>query len=112
MLPVALVLSWKALERELLHFDCRHHIYEIISKAAYDKCLNAISSGPDVQLFKNFKEKWETIDQGTFQPGIEDPTVRQSISEAKVTEILSFAKKRLMVCHKNIIVRMSNARTY
>lgn len=54
--------------RDLLHFACRHHIYEIVVEKIFTALkITAASSGPDISLFKRFKEQWSFIDQGTYE---------------------------------------------
>lgn len=61
----ACTLLEKKLSKLLYYFPCRHHILEIIVSTVYKICFGP-SSGPDIQLFKRFQEKWNFIDEQTF----------------------------------------------
>ena len=41
------------LEKDILHFPCRHHIMDLIIGSAFEK-VTAISTGPEIQIFKRF----------------------------------------------------------
>ena len=43
------------LQKELLYWACHHHIHEIIVSDVF-KCCFGLTSGPDVLIFKRFKE--------------------------------------------------------
>ena len=60
-------LIQKALDRELLHLACRHHIMEIVAEKAFSIMKIATSTGPDILLFKRFQDNWNRIDQSNFQ---------------------------------------------
>ena len=49
----ACILLEQLLKKKLLYFACRHHVYEIILRAAYEHFMGG-TSGPDVLLFKRF----------------------------------------------------------
>ncbi|XP_076279088.1 uncharacterized protein LOC143208527 isoform X1 [Lasioglossum baleicum] len=76
----ACVLLEQKLEKELLYLPCRHHIYELILRAAFDTKMKK-STGPDVPLFKKFKNSWSSINKDNFKPGVEDEFVRQNVIE-------------------------------
>ena len=48
------ILLEKKLERHLLNLACRHHIFELVIKAAFESKIPG-TSGPDVLLFKRFQ---------------------------------------------------------
>lgn len=76
------------LERDLLYLPCRHHIYELVLKSAFDKLMPP-SGGPDVPLFKRFKQSWSKIDSTKIKSPMEITSV-QKIFKSDITEILSF----------------------
>ena len=81
------------LKRELLHLACRHHVLEIIIEKVF-KALNiAPSTGPDILLFKRFKEKWSSIDTDNFCTAEGKPEIEQFHSST-----IEFAKKQLLDC--------------
>ena len=50
------------LGHDVLHLACRHHIYELVCEKAFTTCFGP-SSGPEIQLFKRFKNNWEQLDR-------------------------------------------------
>ena len=58
-------LLGEALGRPLLHLACRHHIMELILAAVF-KAEMVASSGPDIPLFKRFREQWFCIPRAGF----------------------------------------------
>lgn len=62
------------LERDSLYFLYRHHSLEVVLKCCF-KIVMGPRSGPDVLLFKRFREKWTTIDTTKY-------SVHQSIQKA------------------------------
>lgn len=65
------ILLEQMLERDLLYLPCRHHIFEIILRSAFDVKMPS-SSGPNVPLFKRFKEFWPKINQSHYKSALED----------------------------------------
>lgn len=53
----ACVYLEQKLNRGLLWFACRHHVFELVIGNVFTKSLAIVSSGPDIVLFKRFKEK-------------------------------------------------------
>ncbi|GBP51859.1 Retrovirus-related Pol polyprotein from transposon TNT 1-94 [Eumeta japonica] len=78
----------KALGRELIYLPCRHHIYELILKSAFEVYWPT-SSGPNVPIFGRFKKKWDEIDKTNYKAGIEDSKVANVVLSKK-NEISSF----------------------
>lgn len=66
----ACVLLENMLGRDLLYLPCRHHIYELVLKAVFQRKLPHLSTSPDVPLFKNFKIGWKNINPKTISTGI------------------------------------------
>ena len=56
----ACTLLENAIGRNLLWMACRHHIFEILLADTFGICLGP-STGPDVLMFKRFKEKWSNL---------------------------------------------------
>lgn len=54
-------------DRELLFFACRHHVYELVLKSAFECKLSENKVGPEVNLFKKFKENWSNINSRNIQ---------------------------------------------
>lgn len=91
----ACVLIENELGRQLLHFACRHHIYELMLKAAFEEALSYTAS-PDVAIFKRFQQAWKHIDSQNFVPGVEDEIVLKYVQH-DIKNILDCAKRRLKV---------------
>ena len=56
------ILIEQKLKRNLFYFACRHHVFELILGAAFSAVLKG-TSGPEVLLFKTFKDQWKLIDK-------------------------------------------------
>ena len=69
----AATLLENALGRNLLWLSCRHHMMEILLADAFNICFGP-SNGPEIKLFKRFKEDWQKLRTTTSQlqenPGI------------------------------------------
>uniref|UniRef100_A0A8D8UVV6 Uncharacterized protein n=2 Tax=Cacopsylla melanoneura TaxID=428564 RepID=A0A8D8UVV6_9HEMI len=55
------------LEKDLLYLPCRHHIFELLLRAAFDEKMPA-STGPKVMLFQNFQKAWEKLNKSNVKP--------------------------------------------
>ena len=84
-----ILIEW-ALGRSLLHFACRHHVLEIILEKVFTALHISPSSGPDIAIFKRFKDKWSSIDAESFTTASEMPEVATFKDK-----ILQFAKEQL-----------------
>jgi len=62
----ACYLLEQKLDRDILFLACRHHIYEIVLQSVFDEIQLLPSKGPDVPLFKRFKNTWKDIDQTQY----------------------------------------------
>ena len=80
------------LEKNLLHFACRHHILELLAEAAFKEAMGT-SSAPEILLFKRFQDKWEWIKKEKFEDGMSDSIVRELVQPVKdeITEFISIA---------------------
>lgn len=67
----------------LLFLPCRHHIYELVLKSAFDAYMGP-TSGSDVLLFKRFKEKWNTIDTTKYCTFLSVPKVREMLDDVGI----------------------------
>lgn len=91
----ACVLLERKLEKDLLCLPCRHHIYELVLKSAFEACI-ATSSGPEAGLFKRFQHAWANIDVSKYTIGIDDQFVRNSIGK-DIEIMLHFAKEQVFI---------------
>ena len=87
------VLLEGRLERKLLHFACRHYILELVLGAAFESTLNTISSGPEIPLFKRFRDCWNSIDQNKIQNFSTDAFAKTALAESRA-ELLKFASSQ------------------
>lgn len=62
---------------------------------AFDKVMRA-SPGPEILLFKRFKEQWWFIGPDNFQPAVTDSYVENLVATSR-DDIISFATKHLEV---------------
>lgn len=80
--------------RSLLRLACRHHIYEIFLRAAYEAKFPG-TSAPTVPLFTRFRKMWENIDKTKFQTGISDAKVKSVLTDKVRAEIIDFCTNEL-----------------
>lgn len=91
------VLIEQGLGKELLRLACRHHIFEIILKAAFIKALSLDDQSPEVLLFKNFKNNiWITLDKENYKSCLDDPEVSKEVKN-KQNNLLQFSMDFLKV---------------
>lgn len=88
----ACVLLEQTLNKDLLYYPCRHHIFEILLRSVFDAKIS-ISSGPSVKIFHRFRDTWTKIDKSNFKSGVEDLHVKNVIGDT--TEIQEFTIKSL-----------------
>lgn len=69
---------------------------EIILSAVFKTCCGG-SIGPDVQLFKRFKQDWSSIDCKRFCNGISNSSVAVALNKFGKDEIISFTLSQLKV---------------
>lgn len=72
---------------------CRHHIFELILRDVFELKIPT-SSGPDVPLFKRFRESWVEIDTSQYSTGVEDSYVQDKIQN-HIDDINHFIQKQL-----------------
>ena len=88
----ACVLIEQKLEKDLLYLACRHHIFELVLATVFKECMSG-SSGPDVAIFKRFRQNWAVINQTKFDTATtidEMPRLRSKVQESR-----DFALKQL-----------------
>lgn len=83
----------RLLERNILYFPCRHHMFETVLRGVFDALLGP-TSGPDTPLFRRFKESWAKIDRLKVKSGMEDETVSNNVLDVR-GNILQFVADRL-----------------
>lgn len=55
----------KLFNRDLLYLPCRHHIFELVLRSCFDSLMDA-TSGPDMALFKRFRDNWAKINKNVY----------------------------------------------
>lgn len=84
------------LEKDLLHLACRHHIHEVILGDVFKHSFGP-SSGPDIVIFKRFRENWSNMDKSNFKTGIQDPKCSEILAAHSTLrlEAIEFAMNAL-----------------
>lgn len=90
----ACVLLEHKLGRNILYLACRHHVFEIILQSVFVGSKFAPSSGPDIPLFKRFKNQWKTIDLTQFSIWSMDVKTSNVLNDVR-QQILIFAHEKL-----------------
>jgi len=67
---------------------------ELIIGAAFETTSIGTSTGPEILIFKRFREQWQFIDRDNFQVSSSDPSVELLVAPHR-SDILSFAKTYL-----------------
>ncbi|KAK0060633.1 hypothetical protein Bpfe_009821 [Biomphalaria pfeifferi] len=73
--------------KDLLHLPCRHHILEIVVEKAFTAMKIEASSGPDIAIFKRFRDFWQDIDQTNFDTASDEVAIT-SFKERVISELL------------------------
>jgi hypothetical protein len=90
----AAVLLEKLLGRELLHLACRHHIFELMVQKVFTTLFGR-STGPEVQLFQQFKKNWLQLDKAKFAPIVDDRLMEPRLAELRDISV-AFCKEKLL----------------
>ncbi|XP_015116001.1 uncharacterized protein LOC107040428 [Diachasma alloeum] len=91
----ACVLLEKLLGRSLLYLACRHHVFELLLKAAFDVSMGP-TSGPDICIFKRFQGQWQYLEKGKFSPGVQDEEIQAAVKD-DAKDALTFAYSQLKI---------------
>lgn len=89
----AATLLQQKLERDTLYFPCRHHIFEVVLRSVFDTKMPS-SSGPNVPLFKRFREFWPKIEQNKLKTGFQVSKIKNILQPVKA-EIVNFLNAAL-----------------
>lgn len=81
----------KALGRSLLWLACRHHIYELLLKNTYELLFGRLT-GPDIPLFKRFRDRWDVLEKTSFST-ISDDEHLDAWSESKRIQMVLFLER-------------------
>ena len=83
--------------RNLLFLACRHHIYEVYLKTAFESICGDNTSGPDVPEFTCFRNSWNSINVENYKSGISETYIKNRIDVQKLRNILNFVRDQLEV---------------
>lgn len=89
----ACVLLEQKLDRELLLFACRHHVYELVLKCVFETKIHQITNSPDIPMFKKFRDSWNTINSAAIET--HSHIVTQHFCNTKIKELLTFYNEEL-----------------
>ena len=97
----ACVLIEQKLQKNLLHFACRHHVFELVLASVFSESMT-VSSGPDVAIFKRFQQAWPTINQASYETGADNVEMSNILDETRGTtmttgdSVMTFAMNQLL----------------
>lgn len=86
--------------RSLLKLGCRHHVYELMLKGAFEAKHFMPTDQPTMQILENFKEAWDGISHANYTPGIDDPYIKSRIPDTVRNEIIQFCNSQLKMKFK------------
>src|SRR6218665_2466655 len=88
----AAVLIEQKIDKALLYLACRHHIFEAVLGDVFNS-LARPSTGPDILLFKRFKEAWPSMVHDRIADGMSDEKTATIFNNNKVmmTDAAEFA---------------------
>jgi hypothetical protein len=84
----AYALLEQKLERELLLFACRHHVYELVLKSVFEAKIHQVTNSPDIPLFKKFKDNWKNVNPDDFQMCTD--FVKNHLNDTQRNELINF----------------------
>lgn len=90
----ACILLEQKLNRNILFFACRHHIFEIVLQAVFGSSKLSVMSGPDIPLFKRFKNNWLNLDLRNFHTWTSHPEIFEELKYV-VEDVLLFCTKTI-----------------
>ncbi|KAL4131631.1 hypothetical protein QTP88_008916 [Uroleucon formosanum] len=88
------VLLEQMLNRPILFLACRHHIFEIILQSVFSYSKLTTMSGPEIPIFKRFKNNWNQIDQTKYSTWVSDNEVKK-ILHIVADDVIIFCKDTL-----------------
>lgn len=87
------------MNRKLIWLPCRHHIFGIILKGAFEVYWPT-TSGPNVSIFGRFKSILSKIDQSKYESGMRDELVA-NVLETNTLQLIDDIKNFLTVYYSN-----------
>ncbi|KAL4090708.1 hypothetical protein QTP88_025495 [Uroleucon formosanum] len=88
------VLLEQMLNRPILFLACRHHIFEIILQSVFSYSKLTTMSGPEIPIFKRFKNNWNQIDQTKYSTWVSDNEVKKILHKVG-DDVIIFCKDTL-----------------
>lgn len=79
------------MEKDALWLACRNHMMAIMLEAVVVQALGP-SSGPEIQIFKRFRNAWPKIDQNKFNTVSSDLNALRCVRNL-ANSTISFAEK-------------------
>lgn len=64
----AAILLEQLMDKDLLYLACRRHVLELLLRAAFEQKFPG-TTGPDVPMFRRFREQWPTFNVNDFESG-------------------------------------------
>lgn len=89
----ACILLEQKLDRELLLFACRHHVYELVLKCVFETKIQQVTTSPDIPMFKKFRDNWKNINPAAIETCTD--IVKQHFSDVTIEELLTFYNQEL-----------------
>jgi hypothetical protein len=91
----ACMMIEKEVERTLLWLACRHHTHELILKGVFEECTRVQSSGPDIQIFRKFKNQWNSLDKKSYTTMLDEEEPVQGFLEDRRVTMVDYLRKVL-----------------
>ena len=89
----------KLLDRALLKLWCRHHLGDLLTKAAF-RLIFGNTKSPENAEFKAFRKAWPKLDRSSITP------LKNSFSELREDQVT------VMTCCKHPVMKCLRIRTY
>ena len=112
-LGIALFLKTN-LKQNILHFACRHYIFEIIAEVAFSVCFGK-STAPDIAIFKEFQNQWPSIYQTSYKSMTQIDLIPKlsKIFCKSEQNVITFGQKNFRRCnHVTIVSSLSLQLSY
>ncbi|XP_074108478.1 uncharacterized protein LOC141533473 isoform X3 [Cotesia typhae] len=85
----------KKIGRDLLYLACRHHTSELMLRNVAEVAWPA-TNGPNVPIFKRFRDNWDNIDKEVYEIGSNDEHITDILNDKK-KDILDFIDNQLKI---------------
>lgn len=99
----AFILIEKHFKAEFFNLPCRHHIYEIVQRAIWEKLFGKTTGPKTTAEFTPLIQNWENIKQNNIEFDPVDETIFQK--SEKLSRMFHEAKRVLQIHVKNSLVR-------